>query len=88
MSFLEWLLAQTARTDPIGEVARRLLADRTCLRASCPHPTNARNHRGLRRHLAFVHAARAEDLAALDHAHCEYRRAYPRRRRSDCLYDA
>lgn len=85
-SFYEWLLVQTERNDHVGDVARDVRVDRTRLRVSCPHPTTACNHRGIRRHLRDVHAACPDALDAIDRAYAEYRRVSPRRgSQADCF---
>lgn len=73
MTFYAWLLEQSDRDDPVGDLARDTRDDRIRLKDYCPHPTKAQNHRGIRRHMAQWHHACDAALAAVDAAYEEYR---------------
>ncbi len=72
-TFLDWLLTQADRDDPIGDLARDILADAT---GPSPHGTRhvlPPTYVGLRRHLCVKHQASADALDALDAAYHAYR---------------
>lgn len=61
-TFRGWLKSQTHRNDPIGDVARDVLADKGC---------RAATHRGIRERITEV-APDGPAVAAIDQAHAEY----------------
>lgn len=71
-TFFERLLNQADRDDPIGDLARDILAD-----ATSPSPHGTRHvvpptYVGIRRHLRVNHQASVDALDAVDHAYIEY----------------
>ncbi len=71
-TFLNWLLTQADRDDPIGDLARDIVADAT---GPSPHGTRhvvPATYAGIRRHLRIKHQASVDALDALDAAYRAY----------------
>ncbi len=69
MSFAGWLLQQTGRTDEVGDVARRLRADRW---QGCEEALAAETYSDLTVHLLFDHDLDPGYVEALRVAHAEW----------------
>ena len=76
-SFATWLLQQAGRSDEVGEVARRLRADRW---QGCEGALLAESYSDLSVHLLFDHDLDPADVEALRVAHVEWPDAARERR--------
>lgn len=68
MTFYTFLRKQARRDDPIGDLARDVIADKKCGHDQCKSHCRPSSYAGILRHILAAHHPSAEFLDALDAA--------------------